>query len=105
MNLGYSHLEYTGRLADILVEAGHDVDYVVEVWHRMMKHNGTTKANVIRFETKKVNEIEILMNSMGIWGDSFEVEWDDKQMKVFGLISKLHCEGDFPLKPSHILIL
>lgn len=71
-NVGYSHLQYTGQLADILVDAGHEVDYLLEVWHRAMKYNGTQKANVIRFEGKNVERIENALNNMAIWGDAFE---------------------------------
>ncbi|KAI6238015.1 Glucuronosyltransferase [Aphelenchoides fujianensis] len=47
---GYSHLAFQGRLADLLVEAGHEVHVYIPNWEANEKRNGTTKAHrIVRF--------------------------------------------------------
>jgi hypothetical protein len=94
-NLGFSHLEFTGKLADLLVDAGHEVDYVLSVLNSASKHNGTKKANLIRHEGRNVQKVtKILSNAIG-WKDAFAAEWNNKQLTQFGQIIKLNCEGCF----------
>jgi len=92
-NVGYSHLEYTGKLADILVNAGHEVDYVIEVWDSSSKHNGSRKANIIRYEGKNTDKIMKTLMSIGAWEDPFESEWSYNEMGMFGDILALHCDA------------
>ncbi|KAI6179123.1 putative UDP-glucuronosyltransferase ugt-48 [Aphelenchoides besseyi] len=47
---GVSHLNFQGRLADILVEAGHEVFVYIPNWEASERRNGTLKAQrIVRF--------------------------------------------------------
>jgi uncharacterized pyridoxamine 5'-phosphate oxidase family protein len=43
-------MQFQGKLADLLVERGHEVDVFIANWIPFEKRNGTTKANVMRFD-------------------------------------------------------
>jgi hypothetical protein len=92
-NVGFSHLEFTGRVSDILVDVGHDVDYVLTVWNPALKYNGTKRANLIRYEGKNIDKLSKAFANMCVWKDAFNAEWDNQQMKRFGQVIAIHCEG------------
>uniref|UniRef100_A0A914QY32 glucuronosyltransferase n=1 Tax=Panagrolaimus davidi TaxID=227884 RepID=A0A914QY32_9BILA len=49
--LGRSHVQHIGSVVDTLVEAGHDVDLIIQVWNTHVTINGTDKAkNIWRIE-------------------------------------------------------
>uniref|UniRef100_A0A914E924 Uncharacterized protein n=1 Tax=Acrobeloides nanus TaxID=290746 RepID=A0A914E924_9BILA len=51
-NVGYSHLQFQGKLADTLVEAGHDVHILIPMWNQVDYTNGTKKVQrVLRYST------------------------------------------------------
>ncbi|KAE9546957.1 hypothetical protein FO519_009831, partial [Halicephalobus sp. NKZ332] len=43
-----SHIQFSGRLTDVLVDAGHVVDKLIIEWNPNVKSNGTTKATRIK---------------------------------------------------------
>ncbi|KAE9549116.1 hypothetical protein FO519_007677 [Halicephalobus sp. NKZ332] len=43
-----SHVQFSGKLADVLVDAGHVVDKLIIEWNPYVKSNGTTKATRIK---------------------------------------------------------
>ena len=45
---GSSHVQFSGKLVDILVNAGHTVDKLIIEWNPFVTSNGTTKATRIR---------------------------------------------------------
>lgn len=92
-NIGFSHVEFTGKLADLLVEAGNEVDYVLSVWHIASKNNGTQKANLIRRQNKDMGKLTEALNNMSIWNKNFDFEWDNEKMSRFGRVIEVHCEG------------
>ncbi|KAI6221530.1 putative UDP-glucuronosyltransferase ugt-48 [Aphelenchoides besseyi] len=50
---GVSHLNFQGRLADLLVEAGHEVFVYIPNWEASERRNGTSKAQrIVRFMPK-----------------------------------------------------
>ena len=46
--LGSSHIRFSGKLADVLVDAGYTVDKLLIEWNPFVRTNGTTKATRIR---------------------------------------------------------
>ncbi|KAE9549117.1 hypothetical protein FO519_007678, partial [Halicephalobus sp. NKZ332] len=49
-----SHIHFSGKLTDVLVDAGHVVDKLIIEWNPYVKSNGTTKATRIkRFSLSK----------------------------------------------------
>ncbi|KAI6200685.1 putative UDP-glucuronosyltransferase ugt-48 [Aphelenchoides besseyi] len=60
------HLKFNGLLADLLVQAGHDVDFIVPVWNPFEKSNGSKLANVIRYEGKKMWQIANALTPMKV---------------------------------------
>ncbi|CAD5211777.1 unnamed protein product [Bursaphelenchus okinawaensis] len=47
-SIGYSHMQFQGRLADLLVERGHQVDVYISNFNANEKRTATSKARVIR---------------------------------------------------------
>ncbi|KAI6170748.1 Glucuronosyltransferase [Aphelenchoides bicaudatus] len=92
-NVGHSHIEYTGRLADLLVDAGHEVDFVVEVWNNFYKQNGSKKANVIRFTGKNLDAMEEIASKISVYADAFQNDMTIAEYALFGQITGLHCEA------------
>jgi hypothetical protein len=76
-----------------LVDAGHEVDYVLSVLNPDLKHNGTKKANLVKRQLKNIDEIEKIFAKISMWKDVFTDELDHTQMKYFGQVFKLYCEG------------
>ncbi|KAH7716682.1 UGT-49 protein [Aphelenchoides avenae] len=60
--LGYSHLALPGRLADLLVDAGHEVHvFITELNPKFASHNGSAKAHrIIRYAPKTLRNEKIL---------------------------------------------
>ncbi|KAI6171194.1 putative UDP-glucuronosyltransferase ugt-48 [Aphelenchoides bicaudatus] len=92
-NVGHSHIEYTGRLADLLVDAGHEVDFVVEVWNENYKQNGSKKANAIRFVGKNLDAMKENNKKVRVYADSFEDDMTLADLGMFGQNLGLHCEA------------
>ncbi|KAI6238042.1 putative UDP-glucuronosyltransferase ugt-48 [Aphelenchoides fujianensis] len=49
-SLGFSHLQFNGKLADLLVDAGHEVDVFLPAWTPFEDRTGVVKANPIPFK-------------------------------------------------------
>ncbi|KAI6192105.1 Glucuronosyltransferase [Aphelenchoides bicaudatus] len=92
-NIGYSHLEYTGKLADVLVDAGHEVDFVVEIWDQNLNYNGSKKANIIKFVGKNMDKLEEVNKKMTMRNEAFDGDWDTKEWKMFGKYMGTHCDA------------
>ncbi|KAI6179995.1 Glucuronosyltransferase [Aphelenchoides besseyi] len=45
--VGYSHVNFHGQLADLLVDAGHEVHFHIPTWEAKEKRNGTRKAHKV----------------------------------------------------------
>ncbi|KAI6195883.1 hypothetical protein M3Y94_01041500 [Aphelenchoides besseyi] len=93
-NLGYSHLQFNGRLADALVDNGHEVDFVVARWVNFVPGNGTERANVIHYTPKKANEILKVLGEANIFGDPFEREIDffaDEVIRALNTLLNIFC--------------
>ncbi|KAI6187428.1 Glucuronosyltransferase [Aphelenchoides besseyi] len=92
--VGFSHLKFNGLLADLLVQAGHDVDFIVPVWNPFEKSNGSKLANVIRYEGKKMWQIANALTPMKV--DLFNENADignSKNIAAFGEAFRFHCES------------
>ncbi|KAI6212626.1 Glucuronosyltransferase [Aphelenchoides besseyi] len=94
INIGYSHLQFNGRLADILVENGHEVDFIVSRMTSFVEGNGTRLANVFRFTPKSAEEINSLMSQAPLYSDVFENEveiFSKEVMPLFKRSFELFC--------------
>jgi len=67
---GYSHVQFQGKLADLLVESGHDVDFFIPNWTPSERRNGTMKANVIKFNATTYTQY----HEMDFFKDPFKAE-------------------------------
>ncbi|KAI6170128.1 UDP-glucuronosyltransferase [Aphelenchoides besseyi] len=93
-NLGFSHLQFNGRLADALVDNGHEVDFVVARWVNFVPGNGTERANVIHYTPKKANEILKVLGEVNIFGNPFEREIDffaDEVIRALNMLLNIFC--------------
>ncbi|KAI1712284.1 UDP-glucoronosyl and UDP-glucosyl transferase domain-containing protein [Ditylenchus destructor] len=60
-DLGYSHMQFQGKLADLLVEAGHEVHVLIYTLNPLRgDYNGTYKAKVIRVNRSPETRDDIL---------------------------------------------
>ncbi|KAI6180737.1 putative UDP-glucuronosyltransferase ugt-48 [Aphelenchoides besseyi] len=92
-NLGHSHIGFTGRLADILVDAGHEVDFVIPLFNHFITSNGTKKANVTRVELTATAELEEQMKNMKWWNDVFENKKIPAESEKFKNMMAMYCES------------
>lgn len=66
--LGHSHVNFMGTIADILVEAGHDVTvYIVPMNSAQKDVIGTKKAKVVRLEQEATYDLDEANNDV-LWG-------------------------------------
>ncbi|KAI6181402.1 UDP-glucuronosyltransferase [Aphelenchoides besseyi] len=91
-NVGHSHLTLNGRLADVLVDAGHEVDFLISMWNRLILSNGTTKAQVKRLWLPNTVEIERAMLSISSWNDAFDAQITAADWIAFGRMCSMHCD-------------
>ncbi|KAI6184759.1 Glucuronosyltransferase [Aphelenchoides bicaudatus] len=61
-SLGYSHLQFQGKLADLLVEAGHSVDVFNGHWIPFEDRTGTEKANFYATTPTRYHELDFFQN-------------------------------------------
>ncbi|KAI6186988.1 Glucuronosyltransferase [Aphelenchoides besseyi] len=58
-NMGFSHLAFQGKLADLLVEAKHEVHVYIPDWEPKEQANGTFRAHkIVRFQSKNPESIK-----------------------------------------------
>ncbi|KAI6198137.1 UDP-glucuronosyltransferase [Aphelenchoides besseyi] len=77
-NIGYSHLGFTGQLADVLVKAGHEVDFLIPMLTNAVNSNGTKLARVKRLKLSATDQIEAMIFGLAAWSDAFEANMDAK---------------------------
>ncbi|KAH7718652.1 Protein UGT-49 [Aphelenchoides avenae] len=74
--LGYSHVQFQGRLADALVDAGHEVHVFMPQWNPNEHSNGTEKAQrVIKFQANTqtlYHEISMVKDPFNSGGTEFD---------------------------------
>ncbi|KAI6184849.1 UDP-glucuronosyltransferase [Aphelenchoides bicaudatus] len=96
-NIGYSHLEFNGHLADILVEAGHEVDFVVLKRNTFVSGNGSRLANVTHYTPKSLEKLNKLTMSIPFYTDVFQNEVDlfeRSNMKILQKLTSYACHGN-----------
>ncbi|KAI6239440.1 Glucuronosyltransferase [Aphelenchoides fujianensis] len=91
-NVGTSHLQVAGALADALVDAGHKVDFLIPMWNSFVTSNGTKKANIRRLQLPNTAEIEAAMLAISSWNDAFEATVTAADWIAFGRMCAMHCE-------------
>ncbi|KAI6198180.1 Glucuronosyltransferase [Aphelenchoides besseyi] len=104
-NVGKSHLTSNGRFADVLVDAGHEVDFLISMWSRLILSNGTTKARVKRLWLPNTAEIERAMLSISSWNDAFDAQITAADWIAFGRMCSMHCDREFTSDLQSIFLL
>ncbi|KAH7706827.1 CRE-UGT-54 protein, partial [Aphelenchoides avenae] len=79
-NAGYSHVQFNGKLADLLVEAGHDVHFFVAAWNPAVSANGSKLAQKIT-QYKPSNAEELAEKASKV--DFFHNHFEDREIEVF----------------------
>ncbi|KAI6195391.1 putative UDP-glucuronosyltransferase ugt-48 [Aphelenchoides besseyi] len=92
-NIGYSHIAFTGQVADVLMKAGHEVDFLIPMMMNADNSNGTKLARVKRLRLSVTNQIESMILKMAAWSDAFEADMDGKDWAQFDNIISLYCES------------
>ncbi|CAD5213241.1 unnamed protein product [Bursaphelenchus xylophilus] len=96
INTAYSHVSYAGKLADFLVEQGHQVDFVVRRYNTFISGNGAKTANVIVHTPKDVEKLNQLMRQVPMYHDVFTQSGDIFTWKTLGIFRRVlvkGCEG------------
>ena len=76
---GSSHVQFSGKLIDVLVDAGHTVDKLIIEWNPHVTSNGTTKATRIkRFSLSKPSPWLSMPHMAGPFDDKFYHMADDE---------------------------
>ncbi|KAI6238875.1 Glucuronosyltransferase [Aphelenchoides fujianensis] len=88
INIGHSHLAFSGQLADKLVEHGHEVDFMVSRMTSFVQGNGSRLANVFHFTPKSSEEINALMMQAPLYKDVFQHEVDIFSKEVMPLFTR-----------------
>ncbi|KAI6233266.1 putative UDP-glucuronosyltransferase ugt-48 [Aphelenchoides fujianensis] len=88
INIGHSHLAFSGQLADKLVEHGHEVDFMVSRMTSFVQGNGSRLANVFHFTPKSSEEINALMMQAPLYQDVFQHEVDIFSKEVMPLFTR-----------------
>ncbi|KAI6196364.1 putative UDP-glucuronosyltransferase ugt-48 [Aphelenchoides besseyi] len=68
-SLGFSHMQFHGKLADLLFEAGHEVDVFCANWTPFETRTGVEKARVIKFNATTYTKY----HEMDYFKDPFKV--------------------------------
>ncbi|KAI6185208.1 UDP-glucuronosyltransferase [Aphelenchoides fujianensis] len=92
-NVSFSHLSFAGRFADLLVETGHQVDFLIPEWNRFVRGNGTEKAAVRRVALRNVDELEAALKGMAMLNDVFRAEITAQTRIEYGRIDSIYCEA------------
>uniref|UniRef100_A0A0N5AEB0 glucuronosyltransferase n=1 Tax=Syphacia muris TaxID=451379 RepID=A0A0N5AEB0_9BILA len=82
--LGHSHVNFLGRIADILVTAGHEVVVFVPNCDPHVKTNGTKLARVIRWRGEIKVNIPALEYSKQIWQAKSE-----SAQKIYAMVQRI----------------
>ncbi|KAI6213941.1 Glucuronosyltransferase [Aphelenchoides besseyi] len=94
-NMGFSHLSFQGHLADLLVEADHEVHVYIPDWESNERANGTSKAHkIVRFQSKHPESIKPNPH----FADPFNINAEDKSAEAiewFMNNTRSFCEGQF----------
>ncbi|KAH7716379.1 CRE-UGT-45 protein [Aphelenchoides avenae] len=73
INVGYSHVQFDGKLADHLVDAGHEVHFMIAVWDPRVTTNGSEKAHrIIRYAPRDPEGFYKLVSRMAFKQDHFK---------------------------------
>lgn len=93
-NLSNSMVMYTGRMADVLVKAGHEVTFFIPETSSFNKLNGTKLARVVRMHNLGKFFDEVMLSH----GDPFEpapASFFNHRMEVISQYKV--CEGEYLL--------
>ncbi|KAI6198173.1 UDP-glucuronosyltransferase [Aphelenchoides besseyi] len=92
-NIGYSHQQYSGRAADVLVEAGHEVDYLIPLMNNILTFNGSRLARVRRQQLSNTERIQTEMFKISVWNDAFENDMTPSDWMKFDQLMGWYCES------------
>ncbi|KAE9413223.1 hypothetical protein Angca_008688, partial [Angiostrongylus cantonensis] len=65
--MGFSHMQFMGRIADILTEAGHDVTVLHPIWEPKYLHAVSTSAKQVLVDLPLDLKEEFLPGKMNVW--------------------------------------
>uniref|UniRef100_A0A914XNF4 UDP-glucuronosyltransferase n=1 Tax=Plectus sambesii TaxID=2011161 RepID=A0A914XNF4_9BILA len=96
--MGHSHVNFLGKIADTLLDAGHEVLVFLPVMDPELLTNGTNRAKVLRFETGMDPSI---LNGHSFKTDPFDEKrdmQDDGNLEIFTKIMMDSCEAQISNK-------
>ncbi|KAI6180215.1 UDP-glucuronosyltransferase [Aphelenchoides besseyi] len=92
-NVAFSHIAFNGRLADILIDAGHEVDFVIPLFNNFVNINGTKKANVTRVHLDITDDLERRILKLEWWNNVFESKGSPHEPEKFKSMFADYCES------------
>uniref|UniRef100_A0A1I7RYX1 Glucuronosyltransferase n=1 Tax=Bursaphelenchus xylophilus TaxID=6326 RepID=A0A1I7RYX1_BURXY len=93
INFAYSHMSFGGRLADLLVENGHEVDFVIRRYNTFVSGAAAKKANVSVHTLANVEELNQLTMRVPMYHDVFTQSGDAFTWEGLNVMDELMTKG------------